>query len=440
MSQVPSAVDSERAAIGAALCNDEYAELVTSELRETDFYNNDNALTFRAVRKLRDSNLAVSPISVAELSGVGQSTTAELADKGRHLTQGQLKTLLSEVKRVGRLRTLYYTLQSGLKRIRKDADTEEILSGLETELYSGGGTEESSAVDGTAVLQTVLADFKQRFATGGGPVLSTGLKALDRAILGLRGGKMVVIAARPSMGKTALADTIRRSVLQQGQGCIQFSLEMSAEEILERELAFQSKCNLRKILSAKELTPDEYGAVIGVGGQTSGVEGRWFIDDRSYTIGSIRRRARILSGQMARKGIKTGCVILDYIQLAGDNGEGREQSVAAISRGCKLLAKELDCTVLALSQLNRACENREDRRPMMADLRESGSIEQDADIVAFVYREHMYDPSVPAEEAELIIRKHRSGPTGTVRLKYNPKTVHFSDPDQLTLTENVQDA
>ena len=440
MSHVPSAVDSERATVGAALCSEDAAEQVCSECQEEDFYDSDCLLTFRAIRKLRDGQLAVSSVSVAELSGVGQSTTAELADKGRGLTGSQVKTLLSELQRIGNLRTLYYTCSNAVKAIRKDADIEEVYGKIEQSLYKTDRGNQSEAADGADVMLTVLDDFKTRFASGGGVTLSTGLKALDRAILGLREGKMVVIAARPSMGKTALADSIRRSVLQQGQGVIQFSLEMSREEILEREIAFQSNVNLRKVLAAKELTDEEYGRILSAGRPDCLHQGRWFIDDRSYSIAAIRRRARILSGRMQRGGIKTGAVVLDYIQLAGDNGDGREQSVAAISRGCKLMAKELGCTVLALSQLNRACENRDDRRPLMSDLRESGSIEQDADIVAFIYREHMYSPDVPPEEAELIIRKHRSGPTGSVRLKYNPKTVHFSDPDQVVLTENVQDA
>lgn len=142
---------------------------------------------------------------------------------------------------------------------------------------------------------------------------------------------------------------------------------------------------------------------------------------------------------MARQGIKLGLVVLDYIQLAGENGDGREQSVSAISRGCKLMAKELDCTVLALSQLNRSCEFREDRRPMLSDLRESGSIEQDADWVGFVYREHMYDTSHPPEDAEFIIRKQRSGPLGTVHLLYDTKSVTFRDVPKPALPPVVEE-
>jgi replicative DNA helicase len=215
---------------------------------------------------------------------------------------------------------------------------------------------------------------------------------------------------------------------------------MSAAEIAERELSNQTGINLRNILAGVGIGESDQRKLDGLGGSIAALSKRWAIDDRTYSISGIRRRARIIHNRMAREGIKTGVVILDYIQLAGENGEGREQSVAAISRGCKLMAKELGCTVLALSQLNRACESRDDRRPLMSDVRESGAIEQDADVVAFVYREGMYDESVPGSLAELIIRKHRSGPTGTVHLQFNEKTASFGDVQRETpvLTERVQ--
>lgn len=437
-SRLPVILDSERAAIGAAIRHTEAAELVATELQQEDFYDETTGKLFRAIKALFDESLEVNPVSLAERSSVPQPEIAELGDKAKGVTPGALRTLIAELQRVSGLRTVYTAAQEVVSGVSKDSKLEDVLGGLESRLYKLDRAGAAEARDGSEVLQDVVKSFIERFRGGGGPEVSTGLKALDKAIIGLRPGKMMVLAGRPSMGKTALADTLRRSVLQQGYGAIQFSLEMSAEELLEREIAFQANMNLRKVLSAKpgEVTEDELrrvealGGLVGVldGGRTPTIyPGRWFIDDRSYSIAGIRRRARILHQRMARSNVKTGLVVLDYIQLAGENGDGREQSVAAISRGCKLMAKELGCTVLALSQLNRSCETRDDRRPMMSDLRESGSIEQDADIVAFVYREHMYDSTIPPEEAELIIRKQRSGPTGTVRLHYNPRMVVFQD-------------
>ncbi len=422
----PAVLDSERAAIGAALKSEEAAEVLAAELTEDDFYDDVCRRAFRAIQNLSNDGLEVTKISVGERAGIPTSDVEDLEAKASGVTPGQLKTLIADLRRVGGLRFIYFSCQDTSNCINKDAKLEEVMEGLERGLYRLDRAGSQEAKDGADVLQSVVNDFVRRFKDGGGPEVSTGLQALDKAIIGLRPGKMTIIAGRPSMGKTALADTIRRAVVAQGYGCIQFSLEMSAEELLERELAFQAQMNLRKVLAAKEVTDDELARVIAVGGGAN-FQGRWFIDDRTYSIAGIRRRSRILAGRMARAGIKTGLIVVDYIQLAGENGDSREQSVAAISRGCKLMSKELGCTVLALSQLNRACETRDDRRPMMADLRESGSLEMDADIVAFVYREFMYDNSVPPEEAEIIIRKQRSGPTGTIRVRYNPKICTFED-------------
>lgn len=421
----PSVLESERHALGCAIeLNGEAAELVVTELKPDDFYSEKNRRVFNAIKALFDEGLTVNSVSVSERSLV---SLGEVNDYPPATSIANLRTLVADIGRVAGLRSVYYACTSAQANIGKDAKLEEILEGLEKGLYQTDRSGGQDAKEGSEVLKGVIDGFMERYKGGGGPEVSTGLRALDKAIIGLRAGKMVVIAARPSMGKTALADTIRRAVVSQGLGAIQFSLEMDAEEILERELAFQANINLRKVLAAKEVDADELQRVILAGSSGHNFQGRWFIDDRTYSIAGIRRRARILAGRMARQGIKTGVVVLDYIQLAGDNGDGREQSVAAISRGCKLMAKELGCTVLALSQLNRNCEHREDRRPLMSDLRESGSMEQDADVVAFVYREHMYDQSVSPEETEIIIRKQRSGPIGTVQLKYNPKLVTFED-------------
>lgn len=425
--RAPTVLESECAALGAAIRDPESAEVVVSELGQEDFYSGKTQAVFTAIKGLLDDNLTLNPVSVSERCGQSRSDVEELLSAAAGVGQGQLKTLISEIRRVSGLRVIYNACSNASSGINKDSKLEEIMEALEKGLYRIDRTGNDEAKDGNDVLQKVVSDFLERQASGGGPEISTGLRDLDRAIIGLRPGKMGVIAARPSMGKTALSRGIGRSVLQQGYGVIDFALEMSAEELLERELAFQAGLNLSKVLSAKGVTDDEVQRVRGAAGAL--LEGRWFIDDRTYSIAGMRRKARIIAGRMARNSIKLGLVVIDYLQLAGENGDGREQSIAGISRGCKFMAKELGCTVLALSQLNRSCEYREDRRPMMSDLRESGSIEQDADWVGFVYREHMYDNSFPAEETEFIIRKQRSGPTGTLRLTYNPKLVTFGDRD-----------
>ena len=294
--------------------------------------------------------------------------------------------------------------------------------------------------DGSEVMDECIKSFMERHRGEGPPEISTGIKALDRAIIGLRPKKMYVIAARPSMGKTAMADTIRRAVMQQGYVVCEFSLEMGKEEIGERELAFQAQINLRKVMAAREVSEAELARVVGATGTVP--RGLWWVYDNCFSMDDIVRKCRAAKKRAKKEGKKIGLVVIDYLQMLSDQGnEGRQQSVSACSRMTKLLSKEMDAAVIALSQLNRNCEFREDRRPMMSDIRESGSIEQDADLIAFLYREHVYNQAVDPGEAEFIIRKQRSGPIGTVHVRFNPRTVHFDDvpPPPVATSEITQE-
>lgn len=280
--------------------------------------------------------------------------------------------------------------------------------------------------DAADVMDEVINDFVERSRGLGPPEISTGIKELDRAIIGLRPGRVMVIAARPGMGKSALAGTICRAVLKQDYAACLFNLEMAKQEILERELAFMAHMNLRRVMSAKDIQPDEMQRVL----QSRNVLPRdmWAVYDDCFSIQEIQRKALLWANRLKKEGKRLGVVIIDYLQLIGDvSTEGRQQSIAACSRIAKLLSKQLGCTVMLLSQLNRNCEYRDNKRPMLSDLRESGAIEQDADCVIFVYRDHVYNQSVSPDDTELIIGKQRSGPIGTVRVRFNPRTVSFED-------------
>jgi replicative DNA helicase len=418
--KIPVIVESEKAILSAAFKDNEVAQQVATELTEEAFSTDLHKALWLAIKSLCEESLVVTPVSVAERSGVKLVQVEPI----READHGNPQTLIKELNRVAELRRVWEACLNYCSTVGVDSKPEEITATLEGAIY-GKDSNGKEASDGSEVLNRVKGQFIHRAGLGGQTQVSTGLAALDKAIISLHGPKVVVIAARPSVGKTALSSTIRRALLNQDLGVFEVNLEMGEEEIAERELAYQSSLNLRKILSAKDVSPEELAKVQGVnGGLFSGL---WFIDDRTSNIVGIRRKARLVAGRLSRQGKRLGAVILDYLQLAGDNGEGREQSIAAISRGCKLMAKELRCPVLVLSQLNRSCEYREDRRPILSDLRESGAIEQDADTVIFIYRGHLYEESIPPEETELIIRKQRSGPIGTVRVKYNPQLVTFHD-------------
>ena len=279
------------------------------------------------------------------------------------------------------------------------------------------------ATDASLVAKDVLKDFLWKYQNPDHKDISTGLTLLDRAIIGLR-PKLYVLGARPSVGKSALAQTISRNVLtQEGLGVITLSAEMADSEVLERDLAFLADVNVRKIMSGRFVKEEEKERIVKAANAIP--EGRWRIIDKTLTINLLRQMVLHEKEQMAQKGIRLALVVLDYIQLYAE-GDHREQAVSAVSRGCKLLSQELETAVLALSQLSRGLEHRDDKEPTLADLRESGAIEQDADVVMFLTRKEKI--------ARLNIAKQRGGPTGSLPLSFNPETTTFSDfqPDVKT--------
>ncbi|GIW26691.1 MAG: replicative DNA helicase [Meiothermus sp.] len=259
--------------------------------------------------------------------------------------------------------------------------------------------------------------------------VKTGFRELDSMIGGLTSGSLNIIAARPSMGKTSFALTIAQNVALRGEGAAVaiFSLEMPAVQLVTRMLCSEARIDMNRLRQG-QLVDRDFSRLVDVAGRIS--EAAILIDDTSdLTLMELRARARRLHAQH-----KLGLIVIDYLQLmsgpgGGKNGgENRQQEIAQISRGLKGLARELDVPVIALSQLSRAVESRPNKRPMLSDLRESGSIEQDADLVMFIYRDEYYNPhSEKAGIAEIIVGKQRNGPTGTVELQFHAQHVRFND-------------
>ena len=254
----------------------------------------------------------------------------------------------------------------------------------------------------------------------------TGFDELDKMLLGLQRSNLIVVAARPGMGKTSLALGMARNVATQtGRPVVFFSMEMGTLELTKRLLAIEAGVDATRLRTAK-LTERRLGA------RSATPSAGWprrscYIDDNPHcTVMEMRAKARRLR---ARHG-DLGLVVVDYLQLmtraARRRAENRQVEVSELSRGLKILARDLECPVMALSQLNRQLEYRQDKRPMLADLRESGGLEQDADVVAFIYRDEVYNPeSDDRALAEIIIAKHRNGPTGTARLVFRPERAEF---------------
>lgn len=281
----------------------------------------------------------------------------------------------------------------------------------------------SARADGSVAMEEAALAFMERRSGGGDPFQTTGLKELDRAILGVR-KKLYVLAGRPGMGKSSLNAKQRRSCNEQGLIFLDFNLEMDKQECCERELSYQADMNLRRLMTAKGTDDNEAQRVVQ--SAKAGKYDLWRIYDDCFSISDIEAACEAERKYAEKEGKVIGGIGIDYLQLMGGT-ENRVASITDCSRRIKLLQKRMKCGTWLLSQLNRSCEYRDDKRPMCADLRESGSIEQDADCIIMVYRDHFYNPMANPDEAELIIRKQRSGPTGTVRVGWKGSTTTFHD-------------
>lgn len=344
-------------------------------------------------------------------------------------------------------------------REKLDVDAEQLISLAEQDLYrmAERGRYEGGAISFQEAMQQAIENAEAAFMRDGGLAgHSTGLKDLDKSLGGLHESDLLILAGRPSMGKTALATSIAFNVanacrrgktesgdkkLINGAPVAFFSLEMSAEQLAARILSEQSEINSSKIRRG-QITKEEMSRLAEVARRLEEIE--LFIDDTpALPISTLAARCRRLKRQK-----NIGLVVVDYLQLlrpAGRGGDNRVQELSEITQGLKALAKELNLPVLALSQLSRAVEQREDKRPQLSDLRESGSIEQDADVVMFVYREEYYvgrtEPREGTAEheqwkqkmdevygmAEVIIGKQRHGPIGTTKLHFNADFTRFGN-------------
>ncbi|WP_435102317.1 replicative DNA helicase [Arhodomonas sp. AD133] len=251
--------------------------------------------------------------------------------------------------------------------------------------------------------------------------IPTGYLDVDRLLGGLERGALIIVAGRPSMGKTAIALCMGGNIADAGHTVAVFSMEMPTDQLIDRQVSSRSGVPLNEIRSGR-LADNGWRRITDASTEVTSLP--LVIDDSGVlTVTDVRARARRIK---QRHGL--GLILIDYLQLMSGRGENRNLEVSEISRGLKQLAKELNVPVIALSQLNRSLENRPDKRPRMSDLRESGSLEQDADVIAFVYRDEVYNEDSPDKgTAEFIIGKQRNGPTGTVRLIYEGECTRFHD-------------
>ncbi len=438
----PQALEAEMAVLGSMLIEKEAAEKAFDLLHETDFYLDAHKRIFRALHALFSAGQAIDVVTVSEelrkkseLDGVGGGAfLAELIHKvttAAHVEYyGKLvkeKAILRElIAAATGVVTACYTQEKDPKAILDEAQS-SILKVSERQTLQG--VIEMKGLVQEVVDQIERAHHNKQEVTG----IPTGLRAFDKMTTGFQKSDLILIAARPSQGKTALAlNMAAHAVLEKNLPVLFFSLEMNRHAIMQRFIASEAKVNLKDIRTGY-FKRDRWQDLTGAAARFA--EAPLFINDYpGTTVFSVRATSRQLMTRLRQEKKELGMVVIDYLQLlrgGGGRNENRQQEVSEISRGLKQLARELNVPVIALSQLSRASEDktRLDNRPKLSDLRESGSLEQDADVVAMIHREGYYKTNDPTLEnkAEIIIAKQRQGPTGSVPVTFLRSITRFVD-------------
>lgn len=427
----PQNLEAEKAVLSAILIENDAVHAVYTEIKPDDFYHPAHRMLYEAMIALKDANVPVDLHTLSEhlasrnlLEAVGGAVAlAELVDYEPHAAN-----------------VLHHA------RIVRDKATKRRLISVATEIVELGydGAEDAGPLLDAAesrIFEITQAtsrpsfrslhdemqdtfDYVEALMHRGGELtgLPTGYPDLDEMTGGLQPGELIIVAARPSMGKTALALNIaRNAAVDHGKKVAVFSLEMTTRSLVLRLLAAEARIDSSAFRRGFIAHSDHTRLVTAAGRLASA--NIWIDDGSAATLLEIKAKSRRLK---AERGLDL--VVVDYLQLAHCDGavERREQEISEISRGLKGLAKELDIPVLTLSQLNRGPEARADKRPMLADLRESGAIEQDADLIGFIYRDEVYNKESEDEGiAELIIAKQRNGPTGAIRLRFEGRFARF---------------
>lgn len=430
----PHDTEAEQAVIGSMLTDKDAIISAIEVLKEEDFYREDNKTIYEAILNLYNRAEPVDIITLkAELSSMGKLEAiggleylAELPDKVP--TTSNVDKYIKIVEEKSLLRSLIKTANDIIKLgYDETQDVEFLMDQAEKKIFD---TIQSRNQKGYSSIKDILVDtftqleqlYNQKQHITGVP---TGFADLDYKTAGLHGSELILVAARPAMGKSAFALNIATYAATRGNAPVAiFSLEMSKEQMVNRILCSEAMVDSNKVRTGK-IDDEEWGKLADASGILS--ESKIFIDDTpGISIMEIRAKCRKLKLEQ-----NIGLIVIDYLQLiqgSGKRGASREQEISEISRSLKILAKEINVPVIALSQLSRAVEQRPDHRPMLSDLRESGAIEQDADIVMFLYRDDYYnEESEKKNIAEVILAKHRAGSTGTVELLWLASYTKFAN-------------
>ena len=434
--QLPQSLEAEQAVIGAMLIDPACVAEVIELLRPEDFYAEEHQRIFETIYSMFNSARKIDPVTVLDqLKAQGYYD-----DAGGRAYLMQLMEVtptsanVKEYAAIVRDKSMLRAIATAAGEIQTMAfsgagSAAEIAELAEQKIYA---VRQGREIKGLAPIKSIIMDLYAQLdersrSDSDIPGLTTGFRDLDVALTGLNKSDLILVAARPGMGKTAFALNIALNAAKaSGKAVAVFQLEMSKDQLAARFLASEALLDSQK-LKTGNLNQDDW---ITIARATSVLaKTHLFVDDNpAITVAEIKAKCR-------RLGDSLGLIVIDYIQLmqtGGRRSENRVQEVAEISRGLKIMAKELNVPVVCLSQLSRAAEQRADKRPMLSDLRESGAIEQDADIVMFIYRDDYYDAeSDDKNVAEIILAKNRHGATGTVELQWIGQYTTFSSRDRV---------
>jgi len=433
----PQSIEAEQAVLGGLMLDPTAFDRIADQLQEEDFYRRDHQLIFRAIRELVEKNRPCDAVTVGEwFDSLGLS---EQVAQGAYLVE-----LATNTPSAANIRAYAEIVRDkAIQRRLIDVGTQIVNDGFQpdgkdsTELLARAEQAVFAIAEGHArgrqdfvSVKTALRDafgILQRRAENGSGVtgLPTGYVEFDRMTAGLQPTDLIILAARPAMGKTTFALNIAEyAALKSKKAVAIFSMEMSAEQLAMRLISSLGRVNAKR-LKTGDLEDEDWSRVTGAIAQLSNA--KIFIDDTpGLSPEVLRAKARRLKREH-----DLGLVVIDYLQLmqVPGNSENRATEISEISRSLKGLAKELNVPVIALSQLNRSLESRTDKRPLMADLRESGAIEQDADMIVFIYRDEYYNKENSPDKglAEIIIGKHRNGEVGHFKLKFFGEYTRFDN-------------
>lgn len=432
---VPQSIDAEEALLGAILTSPQAYAKISDMIIPEDFYKPANRYVYSAIRSLSEKTEPVDIVTVSEkLKQLGKLEEAGGRDYITDLALNSVTTVnvqyYAKIVKDTAIRRNLIAAGSEIVNMSYESDSPDLVLDCAEKLIFGVASQRNTSEIQpiTNLVFETYEEIEYRFnhmdELSGTP---TGFYDFDQMTSGLQPGALIILAARPAMGKTAFALNIAQNVgLRSDKAVAIFSLEMSKKELMKRFLASEAEVDARR-MSSGHLQSQDWEKITTVM-TTFSENSKIYIDDTGgLSVTDIRAKCRRLA--MTEKNL--GLIIIDYLQLMqGNNPNDRNQEISAISRGLKTLARELNVPIIALSQLSRASEKRNDKRPMLSDLRDSGAIEQDADIVMFIHREEYYDKENPdlKGKAELMVAKNRSGPVDTIDLLFQANITKFKTP------------